>query len=45
MKVNINTKFWKKSNLFSKFLLLIGFFLVDLGIKINGFKESEVLEK
>lgn len=41
MKININQNFWNKSNIVAKVFLMIGFFFVDLGMKLNGLEQSD----
>lgn len=40
MKFNINMKFWKKTNIFAKAFLFIGFFFVDIGMKLSGLEQK-----
>jgi len=40
MKFNIETKFWNKTNIFAKVCLFIGFFFVDLGMKLSGLEQK-----
>jgi hypothetical protein len=43
MRVNINQKFWNKSNWLAKAFFIIGTFFMDLAMKINGYSEGKNL--
>lgn len=41
MKFTVDGNFWNQSNIFAKICLMIGFWFVNLGMKLNGMEEHD----
>ena len=42
MIFNVDSRFWNKANIVAKLFLIIGFFFVDIGMRLAGMGQNEV---